>query len=166
MFMSALFALFAFPPKHILLSDRPFSHRLTKISTYNNHYIQELKIGQRRDCRMKYELLVYITFAVFLVLSVTVSMADLMEGLVAYWPLDDGSGGTVSDASGNGHDGVLESGVTWTNESKMGTGALSFDGVDDRIIVESFDVDGGSGITIAAWIKPNSFNLRKRTAQG
>jgi arabinan endo-1,5-alpha-L-arabinosidase len=38
----------------------------------------------------------------------------------------------------------------------MGAGALVFDGEDDRIVVDAFDVEGGTGITLAAWIKPNS----------
>jgi hypothetical protein len=109
---------------------------------------------------MKYQLLIATTFAAFLVLSSTVTTADIMEGLVAYWPLDEGSGTVARDLSDNGHDGSLEDGPQWTppGEFKMGKGALSFDGADDRIVVESFDIEGGSGITLAAWIKPESLN--------
>ena len=35
------------------------------------------------------------------------------EGLVAYWPFDEGSGDTAFDASGNGNDGVLNGGPAW-----------------------------------------------------
>jgi hypothetical protein len=107
---------------------------------------------------MKYQLLIVVTFVALMVFSTTVTIADLMEGLVGYWPMDEGSGTVAHDRSDNGHDGTLENGPEWTGESRMGKGALSFDGTDDRIIVESFDVEGGTGITLAAWIKPNSFN--------
>jgi hypothetical protein len=109
---------------------------------------------------MRYQLLVAITFAALIILSATITMADIMEGLVAYWPLDEGSGTVAHDLSDNGHDGTLENGPAWTppGEFKEGRGALAFDGTDDRIVVESFDVEGGSGITLAAWIKPASFN--------
>jgi hypothetical protein len=98
-----------------------------------------------------------LTCGVLVTFLTTFAEADLMEGLVGYWPMDDGVGNTAIDASGNGHDGVLENGPTWANESKMGAGALAFDGVDDRIVVDSFDLVDGTGITIAVWVKPNSF---------
>jgi hypothetical protein len=33
--------------------------------------------------------------------------------LIGHWPLDEGTGTTVADASGNGHDGTIY-GATWT----------------------------------------------------
>ena len=35
------------------------------------------------------------------------------EGLLGYWPLNEGSGSLVEDRSGNGRDGSLQGGVTW-----------------------------------------------------
>jgi hypothetical protein len=51
--------------------------------------------------------------------------------LVAHWKLDDGSGTTARDSSGNGFDGTLIGGPTWI----VGTdgGALQFDGRDDYV---------------------------------
>jgi len=88
-----------------------------------------------------------------------VANADLTEGLVAYWTLDDGSGTTAVDVVG-GHNGTLVNGPVWTppGDFKMGTGALQFDGVDDVVSIEPFDVIGG-GITLAAWMKPDSFGI-------
>jgi hypothetical protein len=51
--------------------------------------------------------------------------------LAAYWPLDEGSGTTAFDASGNGMNGTLVNGPAWT-AGRVG-GALSFDGVDDHV---------------------------------
>ncbi len=107
---------------------------------------------------MRHQLLVAFTFVVFLIASTTITTADVTDGLMAYWPLDDGAGSVASDSTGNGHDGALENGPKWvlSGEAEVGAGALSFDGVDDRIVVESFDVEG-SGITIAAWLKLDGY---------
>jgi len=106
---------------------------------------------------MKCELLAAIAFVIFLLFTTTATMADLTDGLVAHWPLNEGSGTVANDVSENGHNGTLEDGPTWTppGEFKMGGGALEFDGVDDRIRVDSFDVEDGTGITLAAWIMFN-----------
>jgi hypothetical protein len=77
---------------------------------------------------------------------------DPTAGLVAYWPFNEGAGGTTADASGNGHHGVLVNGPQWTAEP-----ALDFDGVDDHVDVGAFDVPGGA-LTVAAWIRPRDLS--------
>jgi hypothetical protein len=52
-----------------------------------------------------------------------------LNGLVGWWKFDEGSGTVAYDSSGNGNDGNLTNGPTWTT-GKIG-GALSFDGVND-----------------------------------
>ena len=90
-------------------------------------------------------------------LMVSVAGADITTDMVAWWALDDGSGTIAKDSAGHPggtHDGMLQNGPQWENaDVKVGTGALKLDGIDDRIVVDSFDLEG-SGITIAAWIKP------------
>ena len=54
-------------------------------------------------------------------------------GPVAEWAMDEGEGARAFDASGNNNTGVLTNGPTWV-EGKYGS-ALSFDGVDDRVVV-------------------------------
>jgi hypothetical protein len=74
------------------------------------------------------------------------------SGLVGHWWFDEGGGTTAADASGNGNDGTLVSGPTWSPGQFVG--ALRFDGVDDY-------VDCGNGaslnitgkITVALWAK-------------
>jgi len=56
----------------------------------------------------------------------------LLTGRVAHWMLDDASGTTALDSSGNDYDGTLIHGVVWTNDIERGTCAY-FDGTDDRI---------------------------------
>ncbi|MHC4539368.1 MAG: hypothetical protein ACYTEK_16735, partial [Planctomycetota bacterium] len=101
------------------------------------------------------------SFAFVLGLMVSVARADVTTGLVAWWALDDGSGTTAKDSAGHPggpHDGTLENGPRWERaDVKVGRGALRLDGLDDRIVVESFDLEG-SGITLAAWIKPPDFS--------
>jgi hypothetical protein len=96
-------------------------------------------------------------FVLVLGLMVSVAGADITSDLVAWWALDNGSGNMAIDSAGHSggpHDGTLQNGPQWENvDVKVGTGALMFDGLDDRIVVESFDLEG-SGITIAAWIIP------------
>ncbi|MGP8323543.1 MAG: LamG domain-containing protein, partial [Methanosarcinaceae archaeon] len=71
------------------------------------------------------------------------------DGLVAEWHFDEGEGSVLKDSSGNGNDGVIY-GATWV-EGKYG-GALSFDGVDDYVIV---GITNGptNTFTFEAWIK-------------
>ncbi|MCK5474461.1 MAG: LamG domain-containing protein, partial [Candidatus Aenigmarchaeota archaeon] len=51
--------------------------------------------------------------------------------LVAEWQFDEGSGSVLHDSSGNGNDGTIHGGATWTEGIKGN--ALSFDGIDDYV---------------------------------
>ncbi len=89
----------------------------------------------------------------------TTASADLTEGLVAYFPLDEGSGAVARDATGNVPDGELIGGAVWdTATKKVGASAVTFDGSSGVIEFEPFEVEGG-GITLAAWIRPESFGI-------
>ncbi len=75
------------------------------------------------------------------------------EGLVGYWPFDEGSGGTAHDASGNDNHGTLVGDPAW-DEGKVG-GALSFDGADSELAIpHSSDLNIRDEITISLWVKP------------
>jgi hypothetical protein len=77
--------------------------------------------------------------------------------LVAYWKLDETSGGTAHDTSSNGNDGTLynmENGDWVTGHVE---GALKFNGSDEYVRVyddSSFDI--ADKITLAAWINPDN----------
>ncbi|MHC4535151.1 MAG: LamG-like jellyroll fold domain-containing protein [Planctomycetota bacterium] len=98
-------------------------------------------------CRKLFVVIVLLTLA----LTGTVK-ADL----VAHWRLDETSGTIAHDASGNGHDGTITSEPRW-GAGKIG-GALEFDGTDNVVELGAFDVVG-PGITLAGWLKPNSFAI-------
>jgi len=73
------------------------------------------------------------------------------DGLVGSWSFDEGSGNTAYDSSGNGNDGELKNGVTWT-DGKFGK-ALSFDGVDDYVEVPSNANLDSPSFSVVLWVK-------------
>ena len=84
--------------------------------------------------------------------STTDVMADINDGLVAYYPFN----GNADDESGNLNDGTLVNGPALC-EDRFGNpdSAYCFDGVDDYIdIADSPELNPTSEVTVAAW-----FNL-------
>lgn len=76
------------------------------------------------------------------------------DGLVAHWKLDDATGTTAADASGNGNTGTLVKGPVWTT-GKI-NGALKFDNTDDRVITAVVKHNVGEGdFTWALWVNPH-----------
>lgn len=95
------------------------------------------------------------------------------ESIVAVWELDAGSGSQASDSAGPPfHDGILKGGVSWVAGAPAGrspANALYFDGVErghqetdlgdvNWVDAGTFDVVG-PGLTLAGWIKPESFGI-------
>ena len=89
------------------------------------------------------------------------------SGLVGHWTFDEGSGTTAGDSAGS-NTGTLTNGPTWnTVDYKVGTGALSFDGVNDWVnlgqSITAFDFStttgpygvNGNRFTISAWVYPS-----------
>jgi glucose/arabinose dehydrogenase len=75
-------------------------------------------------------------------------------GLVGAWSFN-ASGPTAIDGSGHGNNGAI-SGATWTASGKFG-GALSFDGVNDRVTVaDAASLDLTTGMTLEAWVNPST----------
>lgn len=73
-------------------------------------------------------------------------------GLVAYWKLDETSGTTAYDSSGDHHDGTVEGNSVWTTGQV--NGAIELDGTGD--FVDCGDGDWANQteeITVSAWIK-------------
>jgi prepilin-type N-terminal cleavage/methylation domain-containing protein len=81
------------------------------------------------------------------------------KSLVGYWPFDEGTGTIAKDYSGNGNNGTLINGPTWTT-GKIG-GALSFDGVDDQLYKQ--DPNGlfanNAPQSIVAWVNHTRGNV-------
>jgi PKD repeat protein len=87
--------------------------------------------------------------------TVQINVSSIADGLVAYWPLDDGGGPIASDQSGNGYAGDVI-GAVW-DVGRFG-GALNFNGVSDRVEVGTFDISG-SEMTISAWFNADDFDI-------
>jgi hypothetical protein len=77
--------------------------------------------------------------------------------LVAHWRLDDGSGTTAVDSSGNGHDGTLLLDPQWV-AGKYG-GALEFAGISgQRVEMEGYEgILGTQNRTVMAWVKTTGY---------
>lgn len=80
------------------------------------------------------------------------------DGLVGHWTLDETTGTTMNDGSGNANTGTLN-GTTADNSSILGivNNAINFDATDDYIAIpDSASLNPSSEITLAAWIKSTS----------
>jgi hypothetical protein len=76
---------------------------------------------------------------------------------VAAYSFENGTGTTLSDASGNGNTMTLSNGPTWI-AGRYGT-ALSFDGANDRAVAGAYNSAlnlTGRSFTLSAWINPRS----------
>ena len=105
---------------------------------------------------------VTLVFTLCLLLSLcnfcTANVVD--DGLVAFFPFDEGTGSKASDVTGNGHDGKFEGAPKWV-EGKFNS-ALEFDGNDDYVAVADNEaLDFTNKITMMAWFSPND-DLTKR----
>jgi len=71
-----------------------------------------------------------ITMLVCFLLIGTTAMADIKDGLIVYFPLDDAKGTTVEDYSGNEYHGKIldDNKVEWTDGQDKFEGALNFSG--------------------------------------
>ncbi len=83
----------------------------------------------------------------FLLAGVSSAVADLNDGLVAYWGFDEGEGDTAYDSSGNGHDGVVY-GASWV--AGLSGSALYFDG-DDYVSIPP--TDSQTPYSVALWFR-------------
>ena len=89
--------------------------------------------------------------------AVTVSNAAAPQsGLLVHLALDEGTGTNATDSSGNGSNGALQNGPTWT--TGVSGSALNFDGVNDTLYVGNW---GGltsitNAVTVAAWVYRNA----------
>jgi hypothetical protein len=78
---------------------------------------------------------------------------DPNQGLVARWPLNEGSGNAAVDASGNGLHGTLTGAPSWV-AGTMGL-ALALNGTSQYgLVPDDPRLDLTGQITLSAWVKP------------
>jgi SAM-dependent methyltransferase len=81
--------------------------------------------------------------------------ADITDGLIAYWPMDENAGGAVYDMSGNGHKGTIHGNPLWVR-GKFGS-ALAFDGTgswsdgDYVLIPQDASLMPTDAMSVSAW---------------
>ncbi|PYN84021.1 MAG: hypothetical protein DMD96_00005 [Candidatus Rokuibacteriota bacterium] len=77
------------------------------------------------------------------------------SGLVAAYAFNEGSGQTVSDASGNNNTATLGGGVAWTSQGRFGN-ALVFNGADFVSLPAAAALDLTTAMTLEAWVYPTA----------
>jgi hypothetical protein len=75
---------------------------------------------------------------------------------IAHWRLDDESGPTAVDNTGNGNDGTLAGPLWQVDTPDASPSALFFDGFDDRMDAPAIDV-AGQAMSIALWFKVEGY---------
>ncbi len=94
-------------------------------------------------------------FAAVVIVAVALSTlrVSAQSNLVAAYSFNEGTGGTVADASGSGNGGTIGT-AGWTAAGKYG-GALSFDGTSARVTVpDSASLRLSTAMTLEAWVNP------------
>ena len=88
--------------------------------------------------------------------------------LVGQWTMDEGSGSIAKDSSGWGNHANIFGSPSWSPSPKGR--ALDFDGSTDYAVVsDQWALDPTTGLTLAAWIKPQaqgSLDIISRAAAG
>jgi len=74
-------------------------------------------------------------------------------GLVGHYRLDETSGATAADASGNGNNGSVLGGAAWTS-GKL-AGGLNLDGSNDSVQLPALNLNSNT-VTLAAWVNRDS----------
>jgi len=89
--------------------------------------------------------------------------AVLASGPLAYWRLDDTSGTTAVDITGNGYDGTYVAGPTLEADGVMADGSgnpsVDFDGSTEYVEVDEVadGLVGLAAVTIEAWVNVDDF---------
>ena len=77
-------------------------------------------------------------------------------GLLAYYPLNEATGETVRDQTGNGNNGTVEGAIWWGCSAPIGNPGntvMKFDGVNDYVDVPYSASLNPSQFTISFWVK-------------
>lgn len=79
--------------------------------------------------------------------------ADTAPVAAGHWALDEGSGTTAADSSGNGRTGTLGTGASWT-AGQVGASAVSLPGTaNGNIDIPEPVVDTSRSFTVSAWVR-------------
>ncbi|MBN1975498.1 MAG: LamG domain-containing protein, partial [Sedimentisphaerales bacterium] len=93
--------------------------------------------------------LIYFSFIVLLLSVTSSSIADV--DIVAYYGMDEGSGTTVADGSGNGYNGTNNGTPTWVDGPDGFGTALRFVGATGGVECGTFDPAVEGKVSLACW---------------
>ncbi len=85
-----------------------------------------------------------------------VAPSHAQTGPIAWWKLDEGTGTSTADASGNGNSGTLVDSPAWV-AGRVGPAALSLPGTTSYVrVTNSGNLNNlyQTGMTVTAWINP------------
>ena len=106
------------------------------------------------------KLICLFTFVLLPSLALTSVVEAADPSLVGWWMLDESSGTTARDSSGNGNDGTLNGGLQWV-DGKI-DGALQIDGLSGYVQIpysDSLKVLNQGDFACAMWFKPDVVTL-------
>ncbi|MGB7297133.1 MAG: LamG-like jellyroll fold domain-containing protein [Candidatus Aminicenantales bacterium] len=86
------------------------------------------------------------------IIPVTLTVTSLPPAIVKM-NFEEGIGTVVHDNSGNDNHGTLEGGVVYTTDSAVGSYALAFDGIDDRIVCRANMLLQPDDFSVSLWVK-------------
>jgi len=99
---------------------------------------------------MSKKLIFLVSFV--LLLSIT---GNASADLLVHWALEEGSGTTTFDTSGNGNDGTFSGEPQWV-EGHGGGSALQFDGVDDFVLYSFDELQTFATFSVSLWVKADT----------
>lgn len=82
------------------------------------------------------------------------NLYDWAPGPVGYWKMDEKTGASALDTSGNGNNGTLNGNPLWT-QGKFGA-ALDFDGTDDFVSMVTPQIYDNTDFTVMGWLKADT----------
>ena len=99
-----------------------------------------------------------LIYAICFTLALGLTASPAVAELVAYYPLDEGSGETATDASGNGHDGNIAGSPEWIT-GKFGK-ALEFSGnTGGHVNLGTWDPSEGTNLlSFGLWVRWNGLS--------
>lgn len=123
------------------------------------HFVFELTALQQSEADLVLLDLVTIIDGIHII-ATSDPGPDLTDGLLGYWPMEDGFGNTATDRSGNANHGTLSGGSLplWRPSGGILGGMLYFDGSGGYVNCgnnPAFDMT--EGCTVMAWIMVRSF---------
>ena len=104
--------------------------------------------------------IILLCLAACMMAGLQTAQAELVDGLIAYWPLDEGEGTTAADAYTGTHNGTVENGATWV-AGKVGS-ALEFyggEGGGDVSIPMHAELMPPEVFSVQAWANWNSHDI-------